>query len=156
MWFLAIVAGIVIVVVAGLLGGRARRAGQPALSNFTESATLPVLGASIFIALGLAHHDDVWTLAWLVLAYSAGTGITSVTGKLAERARRGGRPALGSFAEWASLPVSVAALWVALELALGQGDWTAPAGFLLFYAVYSVWRTLRQRRNNARPPVESP
>ena len=135
---------------------RARRAGHPGPSNFTESATLPLLGASIFIALGLAHHDDTWTLAWLVLTYAAGMGIINVTGDLSERARRAGRPALGSFAEWASLPVSVAALWVALGLALGHGDWTAPAAFLLFYAVYSVWRTLRQRRNNARPPVESP
>jgi len=156
MWFLVIVAGIVIVIVAGLLGGRARRPGHPAPSNFTESAALPVLGASIFIALGLAHHDDAWTLTWLVLAYSAGMGITGGTGKLAERARRAGRPALGGFAEWASLPVSVAALWAAVGLALGQGDWTAPAWFLLVYAVYSVWRALRQRRNNARPTVESP
>ena len=83
-------------------------------------------------------------------------GIINVSGNLSERARRAGHPALGSFAEWASLPLSVAALWDALGLALGQADWTTPAGFLLVYAGYAVWRTLRQRRNNARPPVESP
>lgn len=38
MWFLVIVAGIVIVIAAGLLAGPARRAGHPALGNFTESA----------------------------------------------------------------------------------------------------------------------
>ena len=55
-----------------------------------------------------------------------------------------------------ALPVATAALWVALGLALRQGDWTTPAWFLLVYAGYAVWRTLRQRRNNARPPLESP
>ena len=48
MWFLVIVAGIVIVIAAGLLAGPARRAGHPALGNFTESAGLPVLGAYYF------------------------------------------------------------------------------------------------------------
>ena len=156
MWFLVIVAGIVIVIAAGLLAGPARRAGHPALGSFTESATLPVVGASIFIALGLAHHDDAWTLAWLVLAYAAGMGIINVTGNLSERAHCAGHPALGSFTEWASLPVSAASIWFALELALRQVDWTAPAWFLLVYAACTVWRTLRQRRNNARPPAESP
>jgi hypothetical protein len=154
MWFLVIVAGIVIVIAAGLLAGPARRAGHPALGGFSESAGLPVLGASIFIALGLAHHDAAGTLAWLVLAYAAGMGIISVAGNLSERARRAGHPALGNFTELASLPVSVASLWVALGLALRQADWTTPAWFLLVYAVCAVWRTLRQRRNNARPPVE--
>ncbi len=88
------------------------------------------------------------------LVIVAGIVIVIVAGNLSERARRAGRPALGSFVDWASLPVSVAALWDALGLALGQADWTTPAGFLLVYAGYAVWRTLRQRRNNARPPVE--
>ena len=46
MWFLVIVAGIVIVIVTGNLSERARRAGQPALGSFVERASLPVSAAS--------------------------------------------------------------------------------------------------------------
>jgi hypothetical protein len=90
MWFLAIAAGIVIAIVAGLLAGRARRAGHPAPGSFAESAPLPVLGASIFAALGLARHDAAWTLAWLAFTYAAWIMTTSVAGPLAGRARRAG------------------------------------------------------------------
>ena len=90
------------------------------------------------------------------LVIVAGIVIVIVAGLLSERARRAGQPALGSFVEWASLPVSAASIWFALELALRQVDWTTPAWFLLVYAACAVWRTLRQRRNNARPPLESP
>jgi len=51
--------------------------------------------------------------------------IVIVAGRLAGLARRTGHPALGSFTQWASLPVSAASPWVA-----------------------------RQHRSNARPPVE--
>jgi hypothetical protein len=153
MWFLAIAAGIVIAFVAGLLAGPARRAGHPALGSFAESVPLPVLGASIFAALGLAHHDDAWTLAWLALTYAAWIMTISVAGTLAGRARRTGRLILGSFTESASFPVSVALLWVALGLALHDVNWTTLAwqclAFLLVYTVLRVWRTLRHRRNNA-------
>jgi len=88
------------------------------------------------------------------LVIVAGIVIVIAAGLLAGPARRAGHPALGNFTELASLPVSVASLWVALGLALRQVDWTTPAWFLLVYAVCAVWRTLRQRRNNARPPVE--
>jgi hypothetical protein len=71
----------------------------------------------------------------------------------AERVRRTGHPALGSFTESAGLPVSVAFLWVALELALHDAVWTAMAWqiltFLLVYAVFAVRRSLRRRRNTA-------
>jgi hypothetical protein len=156
MWFLAIAAGIVIVIVAALLAERARRAGHPALGSFAESTHLPVLGASIFIAVGLAQRDTAWTLAWLLLVYAAGIMITSVARSLAERARRAGHPTLGSFTGSASFLVSVASLWVAWGLALHHVDWTALAGFPLGYAVCAVWRTLRHRRKNAHPPVERP
>ena len=149
MWFLAIVAGIVIVIVAGFLAGRARRAGHPALGGFAESTHLPVLGASIFIALGLAHHDAAWTLNWLLLAYAAGIVIVSAAGSLAGRARRAGHPALGGFTEWASFPVSVAFIWVALGLALHGVNWAILAVLLLGYAACAVGRILRHDRNNA-------
>lgn len=153
MWFLAIAAGIVIAIVAGLLAGPARRAGHPAIGSFAESAPLPVLGASIFAALGLAHHDAASTLAWLALTYAAWIMAISVTGPLAGRARRAGHLALGSFTESASLPVSVALLRVALGLALHDVNWTTLAwqclAFLLVYAASRVWRTLRHRRDNA-------
>ena len=149
MWFLAIVVGIVIVIAAGFLAGRARRAGHPALGGFAESTHLPVLGASIFITLGLAHHDSAWTLAWLVLACATGIVIVIVAGFLAGRARRAGHPALGGFTEWASFPVSVAFLWVALGLALRGVNWTTLAVFLLVYASCAVGRILRHRRDNA-------
>jgi hypothetical protein len=151
MWFLAIAAGIVIVIVAGLLAGRARRAGHPALGSFAESTHLPVLGASIFIAVGLAQHDTAWTLAWLLLVYAAGIMITSVAGSLAERARRAGHPALGSFTKSASFPVSVASLWVAWGLALHHVDWTALAVFPLVYAVCAVWRYGIAKRRDKFP-----
>lgn len=71
MWFLATAAGIVIFIVAGLLAGRVRRAGHPALGSFTESACWPVFGASIWVAWGLALHDVYWTtLAGLLLVYA--------------------------------------------------------------------------------------
>jgi hypothetical protein len=150
MWFLAIVAGILFVIAAGLLAGRARRAGHPALVGFAESASVPVLGASIFIAFGLAAHDTAWTLAWVVLTYAAGMAIISVAGSLAGRARRAGHPALGSFTDSASLPLSAAFFWVALGLALHHHiDWTTPAVFLLACPAWAVWRALRHRRNNA-------
>ena len=149
MWFLAIAAGIVIVVVAGFLAGRARRAGHPALGGFAESISLPVLGGSVFIALGLARHDAAWTLAWVLLTYAAGMTSITVAGLLARRARRAGHPVRGSFTESASLPVSVAFLWVALGLALHDVDWTTLAVFPLVYAVWAVRRTLRHRRSNA-------
>jgi hypothetical protein len=151
MWFLAILAGIVFVIAAALLAGRARRAGRPALVGFAESASLPVLGASGFIALGLAAHDTAWTLAWVVLTYAAGMAISSVAGLLAGRARRAGHPALVSFTHSASLPVSAACFWFALGLARHHVDWTTPAVFLLACGVWAVPRTLRQRRNNAPP-----
>jgi hypothetical protein len=153
MWFLAIAAGIVIAIVAGLLAGPARSAGHPALGGFFESVPLPVLGAAIFAALGLARHDSAWTLAWLALTYAAWIMTITMAGTLAGRARRAGHLALGSFTESASLPVSVALLWVALGLALHDADWTTLAwqclAFLLVYAACRVWRTLRLRRNNA-------
>jgi hypothetical protein len=149
MWFLVISAGIVIAVVAGLLAGPARRAGHPALGGFAESAPLPAVGASVFIALGLAHHDSPWTLAWLVLAYTAWIMITSRTGNLAGRARRAGHPALGGFIDSASFPVSVAFLWVVLGLALNHVDWISLAAIPLGYAVWAVPRILRRRRGNA-------
>jgi hypothetical protein len=153
MWFLAIAAGIVIAIVAGLLAGPARRSGHPALGSFAESVPLPVLGSSIFAALGLARHDSAWTLAWLALTYAAWIMTTSMAGPLAGRARRAGHLTLGSFTESASLPVSVAFLWVALGLALHDVDWTTLAwqclALLLVYAACRVWRTLRHRRNNA-------
>jgi hypothetical protein len=149
MGFLAIAAGIVIVVGAGLLAGPARRAGHPALGRFTESASLPVLLGSIFIALGLAHHDSAWTLAGVVLIYAVGIMASSVAGNLAGRARRAGHPALGRFIESASLPVSLASFWVAWGLALRDVDWTTLALFPLGYAVWAVRRILRRRRNNA-------
>jgi hypothetical protein len=71
MWFFAIVAGVVIVIMTGLLAGRARRAGRPALGGLARAAGLPVFGASIFIAFGLAlHHVDWMTLALLLLVYA--------------------------------------------------------------------------------------
>ena len=149
MWFLALVAGIVIFIGAGFLGGRARRAGHPALAGFAESVPLPVLGASIFIALGLGKHDTAWTLALVVLAYAAGSIVIGVSGGLAERARRAGRPALGRFAESASFPVSLAFYWVAFGLALRNLDWVTLAGLPLGYALIGIWRTLRRRRNKA-------
>jgi hypothetical protein len=153
MWFLAIAAGIVIAIVAGTLAGRARRTGHPALGGFAESVPLPVLGASIFAALGLAHHDDAWTPAWLALTYAAWIMTTSMAGPLAGRARRAGHLTLGSITESASLPLSVAFLWVALGLALHDVNWTTLAwrcpAFLLVYAACRVWRTRRHRRNNA-------
>ena len=97
------------------------------------------------------------TLAWLVLAYAAGMGIISVAGNLAGHARRAGHPALGNFTEWASLPVSVASLSGRLGTSPAPGrldDPPASLEFLLVYAVCAVWRNLRQRRKNARPPVE--
>ena len=158
MWFLAIVAGIVFVIAAALLAGRARRAGHPALVGFAESASLPVLGASIFIALGLAAHDTARTLAWVVLTYAAGMAIIGEAWILARRARRAGHPGLGSFIDSASLPASVAFLWVTLELALHHHvDWTSPAVFLLACTAWTVvWRTIRHRRNNAPQPVKTP
>ena len=149
MWFLAIAAGVVIAIVAGLLAGPARRAGHPALGGFAASAPLPVLGAAVFLALGLAHHDGAWTLAWLVLSYAAWIVISSRTGNLAGRARRAGRPALGGFIDSASFPVSVACLWVTLGLALQHVNWAVLAGIPLGYAVWAVQRTLRRRRGNA-------
>jgi hypothetical protein len=148
MWFLAIAAGIVIVIMAGFLASYARRADHPALGSFAESVPIPVLGASIFVALGLGHHDAAWTLAWVVLTYAAGIMSISVSGSLAERARRAGHPALGSFTESASFPVSMTSFWVALGLALHHVDWTTVAVFPLVYAAVAVWRTLRRRRNN--------
>ena len=76
MWFLAIAAGMVIAIVAGLLAGLARRAGHLALGSFTESASLPVSVALLWVALGLALHDVNWTtLAWqcpaFLLVYAA-------------------------------------------------------------------------------------
>jgi hypothetical protein len=59
MWFLAIAAGIVILIVALTQAERMRRAGHPALASFIESAFLPVFLACIFVALGLAAHDPV-------------------------------------------------------------------------------------------------
>jgi hypothetical protein len=153
MWFLVIVAGNVLLIAAWTQAERVRRTGHPALASFTESAILPVFGASILVALGLAAHDAAWTLAWVLLAYAAGIMIISVAGRLAERVRRAGHPALGSFTESAGLPVSVAFLWVALELALHDAVWTAMAWqiltFLLVYAVFAVRRSLRRRRNTA-------
>jgi hypothetical protein len=146
MWFLAIVAGIMIVIMAGFLAGRARRAGHPALGSFAESTHLPVLGASIFIALGLAQHDAARTLAGLLLVYAAGYVIIIAAENLAGRA---GRPALGRFARAASLPVFGASIFIAWGLAFHHVDWMTLAWFLLIYAVLAVWRTLRQRRNNA-------
>jgi hypothetical protein len=71
MWFLAIVAGIVIVIMAGFLAGRARRSGHPALGSFTESAGFPVSLAFIWVALGLALNDVDWTtLAVIPLVYA--------------------------------------------------------------------------------------
>ena len=50
------------VIAAGLLAGRARRAGHPALGSFTDSASLPVSAAFFWAALGLAlHHHLDWT-----------------------------------------------------------------------------------------------
>ena len=150
MWFLAIVAGIVFVIAAGLLAGRARRTGHPALVGFAESASVPVLGASIFVAVGLAAHDTAWTLGWVVLTYAGGMAVISVAGNLARRARRAGHPALGSFTDSASFPVSAAFFWAALGLALHHHlDWTTPAVFLLACLAWTVWRALRHRRNNA-------
>jgi len=146
MWFLAIAAGVVIAIVAGLLAGPARRAGHPALGGFAASAPLPVLGAAVFLALGLAHHDAPWTLALLVLTYAAWVLITGMSGLLAGRARRAGHPALGGFAESVSFPVSVACLWLALGLALDHVNWAILAGIPLGYAVWAVQRTLRRRR----------
>ena len=146
MWFLAIAAGVVIAIVAGLLAGPARRAGHPALGGFAESVPLPVLGAAVFLALGLAHHDAPWTLAWLVLSYAAWVLITGMSGNLAGRARGAGRPALGGFIESVSFPVSVAFFWVALGLALHHVNWAVLAGIPLGYAVWAVQRTVRRRR----------
>jgi hypothetical protein len=71
MGFLAIAAGIVIVVGAGLLAGPARRAGHPALGRFIESASLPVSLASFWVAWGLALRDVDWTtLALFPLGYA--------------------------------------------------------------------------------------
>ena len=70
MWFLAIAAGIVIAIVAGLLVGPARRAGHLTLGSFTESASFPVSVAFLWVAWGLALHDVDWTtLAWQGLAF---------------------------------------------------------------------------------------
>jgi hypothetical protein len=71
MWFIAIAAGIVIVIVAGLLAGRARRAGHPALGSFTKSASFSVSVASLWVAWGLALHHVDWTaLAVFPLVYA--------------------------------------------------------------------------------------
>jgi hypothetical protein len=148
MWFFAIVAGVVIVIMTGLLAGRARRAGRPALGSFAERAGLPVLGASIFIALGLAQHDAAWTLAGLLLVYAAGYMTSSVAENLAGRARRAGRPALGGLARAAGLPVFGASIFIAFGLALHHVDWMTLALLLLVYAVYAIWHTLRHRRTN--------
>lgn len=149
MWFVAIAAGVVIAIAVGLLAGPARRAGRQVLGDFAASAPLPVLGAAVFLALGLAHHDGAWTLAWLVLTSAAWILITSMSGNLAGRARRAGRPALGGFAESVSFPASIACLWVALGLALHHVNWANLAGIPLGYAVWAVQRTLRRRRGNA-------
>jgi hypothetical protein len=45
---------------------------------------VPVLGTSIFVALGLAAHDTAWTLAWVVLVYAAGMAMISVAESPAE------------------------------------------------------------------------
>jgi hypothetical protein len=149
MWFLAIAAGVVIAVAVGLLAGPARRAGHQALGGFAASVPLPALGASVLIALGLAHHDGTWTLAWLVLTYAAWILITSMSGNLAGRVRRAGHPALGRIAESAGFPVSVALLWVVLGLALNNVDWIALAALPLGYVGCAFLRTLlRRRRGN--------
>jgi len=149
MWFFVIIAGIVVVIVAGLLAGPARRAGHPALGSFAESVPLPVIGASVFIALGLIHRDSTWTLAWLVLAYVAAIMLISAAGSLAGRARRAGHPAWANFTESASFPLSVVCLWVALGLALHDLDWTTLAVIPVVYAAWAVRRALRHRRSNA-------
>ena len=149
MWFLAIVAGIVIFIVAGFLGGWARRTGHPALAGFAEAVPVPVFGACIFIAVGLGKHDTAWTLALVILAYAAGSMVFSVSQGLAERARRAGHPAVGRFAESASFPVSLAFYWVAFGLALRNLDWVTLAGLPLGYALIGIWRSLRRRRNKA-------
>ena len=110
---------------------------------------MPAVGASVFIALALAHHDAPWTLAWVILMYAAWIIILGRTGNLAGRARRAGHPALGGFIESASFPVSVAFLWVAWGLALHHVDWTSVAAIPLGYAVWAAWRTLRRRRGSA-------
>lgn len=150
MWFYSIAAGIVIAAVAAVLAGRAHGAGHPALGGFAESVPLPVLGASVLVALGLAHHDAAWTVAWILLSYAAGLVVTSVAAPLARRAGRAGHPGAGSFTESASLPVSVAFFLVALGLALGRVDWTTLVGFPLAYAAWAIWHTLRRRRSNAQ------
>jgi hypothetical protein len=145
MWFFVIMAGIVIVIAAGLLAGPARRAGRPALSSFAESVPLPVIGASVFIALALIDRDSAWTLSWLILAYAAGIMVISAAGSLAGRARRAGHPAWGGFTESASFPLSVVCLWVALGLALHGVDWTTLAVIPVVYAAWAVRRALMER-----------
>jgi hypothetical protein len=84
------------------------------------------------------------------LAIVAGIVFVIAAGLLAGRARRAGHPALGSFTDSASLPVSAAFFWAALGLALHHHlDWTTPAVFLLACLAWTVWRALRHRRNNA-------
>ena len=71
MWFFAIVAGVVIVIMTGLLAGRARRAGHPALGGFIDSASFPVSLAFLWVVLGLALNHVDWTfLAGIPLGYA--------------------------------------------------------------------------------------
>jgi len=149
MWFFVIATGVVISVVASLLAGRARPASHPALGSLAGSISLPVLGACVFTALGLARHDAAWTLAWVLLTYAAGMISITVAENLAGRARRAGHPVLGSFTLSASSPIAMAFFWVALGLALHHVDWTTPAVFPLAYAAWAVRRALQHRRNNA-------
>jgi hypothetical protein len=149
MWFYAIAAGVVVAAAAAVLAGRAYRMDRPALASFAEAVPLPVLGAAVLAALALAHHHGLWPLAGTLLACGAWMAVISVTGPLAGRARRAGRPALGSFAESASFPLSVAFFLFALGLALGYVDWAMLITFPAGYAAWAILRTLRNRRSNA-------